>query len=206
MFTGIVQGLAQVVDLQRKDEFMRLTLQFPVAHCDHLQNGASIAINGTCLTVTSFDSNRISFDLIAATLATTNLGELGMGDSVNFERAARVGDEIGGHTMSGHVYSTLEILGIERSDDNCIIWFERPADLAPYLLPKGFVGLNGCSLTIAQVEPDRFCVYLIPETLRMTTFGSLSEGDEVNVEIDPQTQAIVDTVERYLNERQGALS
>lgn len=183
---------------------MRMTLAFPAGHCDRLQTGASIAINGTCLTVTGFEDNRISFDLIAATLATTNLGKLDIGDQVNFERAARVGDEIGGHTMSGHVMNTLEILSIERSDNNCVIWFERPAELAPYLLTKGFVGLNGCSLTIAAVEASRFCVYLIPETLQMTTFGTLAEGDRVNVEIDPQTQAIVDTVERYLNDRQQA--
>lgn len=204
MFTGIVQGKAQVIDLQRKDDFMRLTLSLPAERCDQLQSGASIAVNGTCLTVTDFEGTKINFDLIAATLDTTNLGRLSVGDEVNFERAARVGDEIGGHTMSGHVFATLEVLSIELSEDNCIIWFERPAELARYLLTKGFVGLNGCSLTLARVEPDRFCVYLIPETLRMTTFGSITEGDRVNVEIDPQTQAIVDTVERYLDERSKA--
>ncbi|SEF70569.1 riboflavin synthase subunit alpha [Marinobacterium lutimaris] len=204
MFTGIVQGKAQVIDLQRKDDFMRLTLSLPIEHCERLQTGASIAVNGTCLTVTSFEGAKISFDLIAATLDTTNLGRLALGDEVNFERAARVGDEIGGHTMSGHVFATLEVLSIEQSEDNCVIWFERPTKLAPYLLAKGFVGLNGCSLTLARVETDRFCVYLIPETLRMTTFGSVTEGARVNVEIDPQTQAIVDTVERYLAEREKA--
>lgn len=202
MFTGIVQGRARVVALDRHDKFMRLTLELPEAHCNNLQLGASIAINGTCLTVTQFEGNRISFDLIAATLNTTNLGTLAIDDHANFERAARIGDEIGGHTMSGHIYQTVKILAIEKSEDNCVIWFERPEQIARYLLPKGFVGLNGCSLTLAQVEPERFCVYLIPETLRMTTFGELSEGSDINVEVDPQTQAIVDTVERYLTERQ----
>lgn len=203
MFTGIVQGLAQVVSIERRDQFMRLTLELPPERCENLQSGASIAINGTCLTVTEFDHNRICFDLIAATLETTNLGDISVGDSVNFERAARVGDEIGGHSMSGHIYRTVKILAVEKSEDNCIIWFERPEALARYLLPKGFVGLNGCSLTLAQVEADRFSVYLIPETLRLTTFGLLAPGARINVEIDPQTQAIVDTVERYLTERQG---
>lgn len=202
MFTGIVQGTAEVIDLEHREQFMRLTLALPEASCDRLQLGASIAINGTCLTVTEFDKNRVSFDLIAATLSTTNLGELSLGQKVNFERAARVGDEIGGHTMSGHVFSTLRILDVETSADNRIVWFERPEKLAPYLLPKGFVGLNGCSLTLAEVEADRFCVYLIPETLRMTTFAELGTGDRVNVEIDPQTQAIVDTVEQYLKARE----
>ncbi|KEA62385.1 Riboflavin synthase eubacterial/eukaryotic [Marinobacterium lacunae] len=203
MFTGIVQGRAQVSAIERRDGFMQLTLEFPAEHCTDLQAGASIALNGTCLTITQFDRNRISFDLIAATLETTNLGALQIGDRVNFERAARIGDEIGGHTMSGHIYQTVEVLEIERTEDNCIIWFERPDALARYLLPKGFVGLNGCSLTMAEVETSRFCVYLIPETLRMTTFGELSPGAHVNVEVDPQTQAIVDTVERYLAQRTG---
>lgn len=202
MFTGIVQGMADVVDLERKPDFMRLALALPDGACDNLQTGASIAINGTCLTVTGFNANRVDFDLIAATLATTNLGELQLGDRVNFERAARVGDEIGGHTMSGHVFRTIALLAVEPSENNRVLWFERPAALAPYLLPKGFVGLNGCSLTLAQVEAERFSVYLIPETLRMTTFGTLEPGARVNVEIDPQTQAIVDTVERYLAARE----
>lgn len=202
MFTGIVQGMAKVVKVARSADFMRLTLSFPPEHCNNLQSGASIAINGTCLTVTDFVDHQIDFDLIAATLETTNLGGLAPGDAVNFERAARVGDEIGGHAMSGHVFGTLELQAVERSENNHVLWFERPASLAPYLLPKGFVGLNGCSLTLARVEKQRFCVYLIPETLRLTTFGQLQPGARVNVEIDPQTQAIVDTVERYLAARE----
>ncbi len=202
MFTGIVQGTAEVREIERRDAFMRLTLALPAERCERLQLGASIAINGTCLTVTAVDGNLVSFDLIAATLNTTNLGGLSVGGQVNFERAARIGDEIGGHNMSGHVYATLAILAVEAQGDNRILWFERPAALARYLLPKGFVGLNGCSLTLADVEAERFNVYLIPETLRLTTFGSLQAGDRVNVEIDPQTQAIVDTVERYLQSRE----
>lgn len=204
MFTGIVQGMADVTALEHKADFMHLTLTLPADACQDLQIGGSIAINGTCLTITASQDNRVSFDLIAATLNTTNLGQLKLGDRVNFERAARVGDEIGGHTMSGHVFCTLRLQAVERSAHNCVLWFERPAALARYLLPKGFVGLNGCSLTLAQVEPERFAVYLIPETLRMTTFGQLEPGARVNLEIDPQTQAIVDTVERYLNLRSDA--
>lgn len=105
--------------------------------------------------------------------------------------------------MSGHIFCTLRLDAVERSENNCVLWFERPAAVARYLLPKGFVGLNGCSLTLAQVEPERFAVYLIPETLRMTTFDQLQPGAQVNLELDPQTQAIVDTVERYLAERDG---
>ena len=206
MFTGIVQGTECIETLARRDDFMRMTVRLPEESALDLQLGASIALNGTCLTVAEFDGSAVSFDLIAATLNTTNLGDLSVGDRVNFERAARVGDEIGGHTMSGHIYRTLNLLSIERSENNCILWFERPADLARYLLNKGFVGLNGCSLTLAAVEAARFSVYLIPETLRLTTFGVLQPGARVNLEIDPQTQAIVDTVERYLSDRSAAVT
>lgn len=202
MFTGIVQGRAVVAAMDRKTDFMHLTLKFPVAACQQLKAGASIAINGTCLTVTAFSHDEISFDLVESTLNTTNLQNLKIGDEVNFERSARMGDEIGGHIMSGHVYQTLELLARDQSDNNCILWLERPSEVARYLLPKGFVGLNGCSLTIAEVQEDRFSVYLIPETLALTTFGTLPVGSRINLELDSSTQAIVDTVESYLQARE----
>ena len=125
-------------------------------------------------------------------------GRLKAGDLVNLERAARFGDEIGGHLMSGHITATTEILRIERTEHNTTMHFALPAALKPYILPKGFVGLDGCSLTIGSVGEDSFCVHLIPETLRRTLFGTRQAGDTVNVEIDPQTQAVVDTVGRIL--------
>jgi len=198
MFTGIVQGKARVVKQQKREQFMTLTLEFPAGCTDKLQTGASIAINGTCLTVTAFGDNQVDFDLISETLRATNLGTLEVGDEVNFERAASFGDEIGGHLISGHISNTCEISEIERSADNCIIWFEAPQELMRYILPKGFIGLNGCSLTIGEVIENRFNVYLIPETLGVTTFGDAVVGDKINLEADPQTQAVVDTVERYM--------
>lgn len=201
MFTGIVQGKARIIDLKRHPQFMQLTLELPHAHAERLEQGASIAINGTCLTVTGFEGNRVHFDLIVETLRVTNLGELAVGDEVNFERAARFGDEIGGHCLSGHVHATVAIQAIERSEHNCVIWFELPGQLSKYILPKGFVALNGCSLTIGEVEQDRFNVYLIPETLAVTRFGTAEVGERINLEVDPQTQATVDTVERMLRQR-----
>lgn len=198
MFTGIVQGTATVVTTRIKDQFMQLTLAFPQAHCDNLQTGASIAINGTCLTITAFNQNQIQFDLIMETLRVTNLGRLKPGDRVNFERAARIGDEIGGHLLSGHVHGQATIVDIEQPADNRIVWFEAPAEIIKYILPKGFVALNGCSLTIGEVEANRFNVFLIPETLSVTLFGQASVGDPINLEVDSQTQAVVDTVERYM--------
>ncbi|BBB25964.1 riboflavin synthase [Amphritea japonica] len=200
MFTGIVQGTASVITTVIKNQFMQLTLELPQKHCDNLQTGASIAVNGTCLTITAFTANQVKFDLIMETLKVTNLGELKPGDSVNFERAARIGDEIGGHMLSGHIHGQASIINIEQPEDNRIIWFEAEPDLMKYILPKGFVALNGCSLTIGDVKENRFNVYLIPETLTVTTFGASSAGDKINLEIDSQTQAVVDTVERYMQQ------
>lgn len=202
MFTGIVQGLADVVSVQHSDEFMQLTLRLPEQHCSNLQIGASIAVNGTCLTITAFDQQQVQFDLIKETLRVTNLGLIEVGQQVNFERAARFGDEIGGHVLSGHVHQQAVICEIEKTENNCVVWFEVDTEWMKYILPKGFVALNGCSLTIGEVISNRFNVFLIPETLSQTTFGNASVADKINLEVDPHTQAVVDTVERYLSQNQ----
>lgn len=198
MFTGIVQGMATVTGREQARGIMQLELELPAEYAGRLTLGASIAVNGTCLTITGFRDNRVSFDVIDTSLQLTNLGQLVAGDKVNFERAAKVGDEIGGHLMSGHILCRARIIEILSDGENRRIRFELPSEAAPYLLSKGFVGLNGCSLTLADVTQNSFSVSLIPETLRQTTFGLLSPGDSVNLEVDPQTQAIVDTVQRYM--------
>ena len=201
MFTGIVQGIATVSRLERQENFMRLTLELPQASCDNLQTGASIAVNGTCLTITGFSGQLVHFDLIMETLRVTNLGALQQGDKVNFERAARFGDEIGGHLLSGHVHSQISLRSKDTPADNCILWFDVAPEFMKYILPKGFVALNGCSLTVGEVSDNGFNVYLIPETLSVTTFGTVQPGDTINLEIDSQTQAVVDTIERYMAHR-----
>lgn len=199
MFTGIVQGMAQVVAIaQANADFRTHTLEFPENLTHDFQIGASVAHNGCCLTITEFDGRRASFDLMAETLLKTNLGSLKVGDWVNVERAARFGDEIGGHVMSGHIMNTTEITRIEQNASNHTIWFRLPENFKPFVLEKGFIGLDGCSLTIGTVNTNEFCVHLIPETLRQTLFGSRKVGDVINVEIDAQTQAIVETVRRVL--------
>ena len=182
-------------------DFRTHTVELPEDMAGGLQTGASVAHNGCCLTVTEANGRTARFDLMAETLDKTNLGRLKAGDLVNLERAARFGDEIGGHLMSGHITATTEILRIERTEHNTTMHFALPAALKPYILPKGFVGLDGCSLTIGGVGEDSFCVHLIPETLRRTLFGTRQAGDTVNLEIDPQTQAVVDTVGRILAAR-----
>ena len=205
MFTGIVQGTGKIVHIhQPSADFRSHTVALPEHMAHNLQIGASIAHNGCCLTITQINGNQATFDLMAETLAKTNLGSLKTGDSVNLERAARFGDEIGGHPMSGHIIATTPISRIEHSAHNRTLYFRLPPQLAAYILPKGFIGLDGCSLTIGDVTAHELNVHLIPETLQRTLFGSRQAGDSINIEIDAQTQAIVDTVERVLAQRKAA--
>ncbi len=202
MFTGIVQGTAQVVKIEKKERFQTHVIELEEKLVEGLETGASVAHNGCCLTVTKIEGNRISFDLMQATLALTNLGELSEGDRVNVERAAKFGDEIGGHSMSGHISLMATIVNIIDTPNNRTIWFQLPEESMKYVLAKGYIGIDGCSLTIGEVEENRFSVHLIPETLQRTLFGKRQVGDHVNIEFDPQTQAIVDTVERVLASKQ----
>ncbi|WP_193014529.1 MULTISPECIES: riboflavin synthase subunit alpha [Gammaproteobacteria] len=199
MFTGIVQGKGRVVAIEDKGDFRTHIIELPKALVGNLETGASVANNGCCLTVTKIEDTQISFDLVKETLRLTNLGELKVGSEVNIERAAKYGDEIGGHVMSGHIVTTAEVAKIITSENNLQIWF-RIFDkaLMKYILHKGFIGIDGISLTIGDVVNNRFCVHLIPETRDRTTLGRKRLGDKVNIELDPQTQAIVDTVERVM--------
>lgn len=199
MFTGIVQGIGRIISIVDTHEFRTYKVWLPEHISHHIQIGASIANNGCCLTVVGIDNNEVTFDLMVETLNKTNLGLLKVGDGVNIERAARFGDEIGGHLMSGHITTTTTITHIDQSENNTVVWFKLPNQLRSYILYKGFIGLNGCSLTVGEIKDDEFCVYLIPETLRQTLFGQCTVGDVINIEIDPQTQAIVETVQQILN-------
>lgn len=202
MFTGIVQGTAEVVEIRAKERFRTHVVRLPRDSLQSLKCGASVAHNGCCLTVTEIVDDLVYFDLMQETLSVTNLGELQIGSSVNFERAACFGDEIGGHQMSGHVICTASISRVIESENNRQLWIQVPQHLCRYLFAKGYIGIDGISLTIGEISGNEFCVNLIPETLRRTNIGARCTGDRVNIEIDPQTQAIVDTVERVLEERE----
>mmetsp|Transcript_7686 Transcript_7686/g.25470 ORF Transcript_7686/g.25470 Transcript_7686/m.25470 type:complete len:240 (-) Transcript_7686:1021-1740(-) len=203
LFTGIVQGTARVARFERREESATLTIAFPEGSLAGIEIGASVAVNGTCLTVTEASGDEASFDLIVETLRATNLGLLEVGSDVNYERSARLGDEIGGHTVSGHVHCKAEMAKVEDTAENRRITFRVPdASWMPYILPKGFIGVDGCSLTVGEVEDDTFTVYLIPETIRKTVFRDKGEGDSVNIEVEHQTMVIVETIERVLAQRE----
>lgn len=204
MFTGIVKGRAKVASVERKSGLVTFQLDFPVGYGTGLELGASVSISGVCLTAVHVGGDQVSFDIIEETLLRTTLGSIREGSEVNIERSYRVGDEIGGHVLSGHVLGTAEIVSVEKPENNHILTFRVSNEWMKYLLPKGFVALDGCSLTIVETDRESatFSVCLIPETLRLTTFEAKCPGDRVNLEIDSKTQAIVDTVEAYLKEHE----
>lgn len=202
MFTGIVQGMATVEAIEKLPGLQRLTLRLPAGLENHISLGASIAINGVCMTVTGQKSTLVSFDAMDETLKLTSLGGLSEGNQVNVERSARQGDEIGGHLVSGHVDGMATIVAVEDSDNNRRVTYQLPEWAMAYLFKKGFIALDGCSLTIADLDKDQcqLSVSYIPETLRVTVHGTRALGEQVNFEIDRQTQAIVDTVKNLISD------
>lgn len=198
MFTGIVQTSAKVVEIIEKPQLRTLVVSLPSELREHLEIGASVANNGVCLTVTEQRDDKVFFDVMEETLNKTNLAKVSVGDAVNVERSLTFGKEIGGHLMSGHVHTMAKLTELEKTDTNCRMRLQLSADWMKYILHKGFVGVDGCSLTVGEVFEDGFNLHLIPETLRLTNLSERSIGDYINIEIDSQTQTIVDTVERVL--------
>ena len=202
MYSGITRGLAPVVELERRAGVTRFTVELPAALARDIELGASIAIDGVCLSAVQVAGQRVSFEAIAETLSRTTLEALQSGRRVSVERSVRVGDELGGHDVFGHVIGTGVVVGKRYLGEQLDLTLEVPRDWMKYILKKGFIALDGSSLTVGEVDPaGRFDVHLIPETLRMTNFANKALGDRVNVELDPRTVAIVDTVERVLVER-----
>ena len=191
LFSGIVQGLFRVTSVTSSPSILSFTLSFTPEFSQGLRIGASVAVDGVCLTVVSIHEDEVVFDVISETLNKTTLKDLCVGQEVGCERSIKVGDEIGGHFVSGHVWGTVTIGKIVQNE----VTLSCPADWMKYILRKGFVALDGASLTVVDVSPEGyFTVHLIPETLRMTSLGKKKVGDAVNLEIDSQTQVIVDTL------------
>lgn len=203
MYTGIIQALCPVVEMEDKPGLKTFMVELPEHLLSGLQTGASVSIDGTCFTVTEIDGRRVRFDAMQETLEKTTIGSLKQGDHVNIERSAKMGDEIGGHPMSGHVSAMAKIVDVQESENNKAMTFELDPTWMRFVFSKGFVGLDGASLTVVDANKDAgtFKVFFIPETLKLTRFGTRQVGDYVNVEIDPQTQVIVETVERVMESR-----
>jgi riboflavin synthase len=207
MFTGIVQGLGRIARIERLPGLVCFTITLPEGAEHDLRIGASVAVEGVCLTATSIEGRDARFDVMQESLNRTTLGELQQGDAVNIERAAREGAEIGGHPLSGHVDVVVRIADIATPENNRVLTLEVPQPWIRYVFTKGYIALNGASLTVAHVDKraSTFTVWLIPETLRMTTFGEKAIGSRINMEIERSTQITVDTIRDFLEERLGPL-
>ena len=196
LFTGIVQGVGLVKDVTEHASHKTIHIEIP--NVEGLQTGASVAIDGVCLTVVSFENNDVKFDVIEETLRRTTLGQLSEGSRVNVERSLKFGDEIGGHLLSGHIMDTGEIVEVNNQGETMDVCLNVSDEVSQYIMEKGYVAINGVSLTIGRCENNTFWLHLIPETLNLTTCDSFVVGQMTNIEIDSTTQTIVATVKRTL--------
>jgi riboflavin synthase len=183
VFTGIIETTGTLVQTTPVAGGRRLVVDAGIVASD-ARLGASIAINGICLTVTAIAGAHLSFDAITETLSRTNLGRLRPGARVNLERSIVAGGRMDGHFVQGHVDGTAEVVRRTDSPTEWVLWLRPQAQLRPYLVPKGSVALDGISLTIAAVESDQFSVAIIPTTLQLTALGDRQVGDTINVETD----------------------
>ena len=201
MFTGIVQGTGSILPIEPKEAIHTLTIDVP--NTQDLNTGASVSVDGVCLTAVSIQGQKVCFDVITETLTRTTLGQLTVGQQVNIERSLKFGDEIGGHLLSGHIMATGIVHSKTKRGEGFDFTIRIPEDIRKYVMEKGYIAVDGISLTVGEVREGVFSLHIIPETLRLTTLLSKEVGDAVNLEIDSTTQTIVATVERVLEEKRS---
>jgi len=201
MFTGIIQAMAPIASIDKQSGLWRFGMVFDEKLRESLMHGASVAHNGVCLTVAAQNNDIVYFDVMDETLTVTNLNQCAVDDVLNIERAMRFGDEVGGHILSGHIAFSAKLIEREATATNSRLRFECQQHWMKYILSKGFAAIDGASLTIGKTGDNWFEVYLIPETRALTTLDSKAIGHYYNIEVDSQTQAIVDTVERVLAQK-----
>ena len=183
MFTGIVEELGEVVAVERLGQASRLHLRGPLVTSD-AEPGHSIAVNGVCLTAVTVSGGAFTADVMAETLHRSSLGALVPGSRVNLERAVRLHDRLGGHVVLGHVDATGQLLEVQPAEHWTVVTVSIPVELARYVVQKGSITVDGVSVTVSAVGPDRFSISLIPTTLGRTTLGCKRPGDPVNLEVD----------------------
>jgi riboflavin synthase len=183
---------------------LTLVVDAPEAIADGVAVGDSVAVNGACLTVVAFDARTMRFDVVPETVARTGFDRLRAGDRLNVELSLRVGDRLGGHLVYGHIDDTASILAKEPEGQGFRLHVVLPDGLAPFIVEKGYVAVDGVSLTVASADRERFTIALIPETARRTTLGSKGPGDRVNLEIDPVARYAQGAVAAYTQQRDSA--
>lgn len=200
MFTGIIQGTGTIVSIDRKISSSTFSIDLDNLS-KNLTLGSSVSIDGVCLTVTSQENTLVYFDVIQETLSRTTLGNVKEGELVNLERALKVGDELGGHLLSGHIMCKSSVISKKNNGEGVDVEISLNEKLKPFIMEKGYIAIDGISLTIGAVNSNSFNLHLIPETIGRTTINSKTEGSMVNIEIDSMTQAIVTTVSSMMKEQ-----
>ena len=201
MFTGIVSGQGYIHKVKNNVDYASITIKAPAGFSKNLKRGASVAVNGVCLTAKKGATDLLEFDVITETLEKTNFKLLSKGNKVNLERSIKANTEIGGHLVSGHIHGVGVIKSINDRGQTKDLRIQPPASLMEYFFYKGYVGLNGCSLTIGKVFKSSFNIHLIPETIKVTNFQKMKKGDLINIEIDQTTINTVETIKKIMLER-----
>lgn len=198
MFTGIIQEIGSIEALDVKPSLLSYAVKCSLPFLEGIIEGASVSVDGVCQTVVKKDKDLLFFDAIEETLRCTTLSAFKLHQKVNIERSAKLGDEIGGHLLSGHIFGKGQLASIQDNSYTFLV----PLTWIKYFLHKGFIAIDGMSLTLGEIDKIQglFSVHLIPETLKRTTIGQKKVGDFFNIEIDARTQAIVDTVEAILKD------
>lgn len=204
MFSGLIAHVGRVAFIEPViGGGLRLRVRAREAIREGVEPKDSIAINGVCLTAVAVDEADVTFDVVPESVGRSTLGALRVGDAVNVELSLRLGDRLGGHLVYAHVDATVRILSDEPEGQGRRVSFERPAALARYIVEKGYVALDGISLTVASTDATSFSIALIPETSRRTTFADRKPGDFVNLEIDPIARYALGAVEAYQGQPEG---
>ena len=205
MYTGIVQGTARVLSVHTQAGHKRIVLAQKASLFENVDIGASVSVNGTCLTVVAYSAGTATFDISHRTAEITTLKHLSIDEQVNIERSHRTGDENGGHALYGHVESTAQVVSWQPLGETVSAVLQLEPATSAYVFEKGFIGLHGCSLTVDRLDEERHTVTvnLIPQTLALTNLSGLQVGDRVNVEIDQTTRTLVDTLQRTLARQRG---
>ena len=192
MFTGIVQLKSKKKKIIKKKFGAELSIEVEDGFTKNLKKGDSISVNGVCLTVCSFTKKNIKFEIIHESLRLTNLTK-NSSMPLNLERSLKMGDEIGGHLVSGHIHGMGKVEAFKKGKEK-ILTISKPAEIKEYIFKKGYVAINGISLTVSSLSKKNFSVSLIPETIERTNLANIKKGDYLNIEADQQTIAIVETV------------
>tara|TARA_B100001057_G_scaffold100621_1_gene97544 strand:+ start:242 stop:850 length:609 start_codon:yes stop_codon:yes gene_type:complete len=201
MFSGIVQEAGKVKDFLKREDIYNISIDCSSKITSNLKKGASVSVNGVCLTVKDENPEILRFDLVEETIKRTNFQNIKIGDNVNLERSLKMGDEIGGHLVSGHIHGISKVVSIEIRDQSWDVEISIEPFMQEYILHKGYVAINGCSLTVGEVSKESFLIHLIPETLSVTNLFQLEQDSTVNIELDQNTIIIADTVKKYLDGR-----